>query len=466
MDYRWRVLLIVLGVLLVVGVFHQVKPLPDGLSLRGEEVFVSESDVSILIDDTFMLGEEQVFSHEIFDEVFSLIAGSEEFVHVDMFLFNDYPPGEYHRSLTDELTASLLSSAASHRSLVTDPINTVYGGAGHEQLSLLEDGGVDVVVSDLSGLRDSNVFYSPLYRVFFSWVGNQRGGFLPSVLSEERVSLRSYLRLLNFKANHRKVVVADSGGELVSVVSSANPHDASSAHSNVAARIRSSAFAQQVVFSERPLVPSLPSPPSLGESSGGEVSAQLVTEGAIKEVVLEELGSVEAGDVVELGMFYLSDRDVIEALVGASLRGASVRVVLDPAKDAFGREKSGVPNRQAAWDLVRLSGGAVELRWFATQGEQFHSKFLAVTRVDGSSVLVLGSANYTRRNLDDYNLESNVVLRSSSDAAFVLTLREYFSSVWSNEGGLRTVDYSVYADESRWRYVLYRFQEATGLSTF
>jgi len=50
--------------------------------------------------------------------------------------------------------------------------------------------------------------------------------------SAEPISFGDWARLLNFKANHRKVIIADDGRDgLVTVVGSANPHDASSAHS-------------------------------------------------------------------------------------------------------------------------------------------------------------------------------------------------------------------------------------------
>ena len=44
------------------------------------------------------------------------------------------------------------------------------------------------------------------------------------------VTVRSYLKLLNVKANHRKVVVS----EKTAIVSSGNIHDASAYHSNIA----------------------------------------------------------------------------------------------------------------------------------------------------------------------------------------------------------------------------------------
>ncbi len=468
MNKRLVVVGVVLGLLISIGLFHQLKPLPAGLSFQGEEVFVSESDIELLIDDTYVSNNTQVYDHELFDRKISLVANDQEVAHVNMFLFNSYPPDNYTRTLTAELTDAITLSSAPHRSFVTDPINTVYGGVIHEPLVRMNQSGVDVLVTDLSVLRDSNLLYSPVYRTFFSWLSNQQGGWLPSVLSEDRVSLRSYLRLLNFKANHRKVFLADEQESFVSIISSANAHDASSAHSNVGLLVRSDTFAHDVWSSEQVLVDSLPEPRRITPTSNTStlVSVQLVTEGAIKDSVLATLASAGPGDVVELGMFYLSDREIIQALVDASLRGAQVQVVLDPSKDAFGSEKSGVPNRQAAWDLVRLSEEAVSVRWFDTRGEQFHSKFLAVHYSDGSSTLILGSANYTRRNLDDYNLETNVVVQAATNTSVIASQREYFSRVWNNIDGQRTVGYEAYADESHWRYFVYRVQELLGLGTF
>lgn len=42
------------------------------------------------------------------------------------------------------------------------------------------------------------------------------------------------MNLFNFKANHRKTVVVDIDAGWKSLVTSANPHDGSSRHSNVA----------------------------------------------------------------------------------------------------------------------------------------------------------------------------------------------------------------------------------------
>jgi hypothetical protein len=85
----------------------------------------------------------------------------------------------------------------------------------------------------------------------------------------------------------------------------------------------------------------------------------------------------------------------------------------------------------------------------------------------GQSELILGSANYTRRNLDDLNLETNVRVLAKTDAPVMVQANGYFERVWGNQNGQRfTVDYAQYQDDSSLKYWWYRFSEWSGLSTF
>ncbi len=81
----------------------------------------------------------------------------------------------------------------------------------------------------------------------------------------------------------------------------------------------------------------------------------------------------KAQEHLDLAMFYLSERQIIKALIAAQQRGVQVRVLLDPNKDAFGREKNGIPNRQVASEL---NAAGVKVRWCNTQGEQCHNKMM------------------------------------------------------------------------------------------
>jgi HKD family nuclease len=107
--------------------------------------------------------------------------------------------------------------------------------------------------------------------------------------------------------------------------------------------------------------------------------------------------------------------------------------------------------------------GGIEVRWYDTHGEQFHTKLLAFHTARGTTLLG-GSANLTRRNLGDYNLEADLLVRASDSLAAQAS--DYFERLWSNDGGHFSVAYEAYADDSWVKRVIYRLQEFSGLSSF
>ena len=81
--------------------------------------------------------------------------------------------------------------------------------------------------------------------------------------------------------------------------------------------------------------------------------------------------------------------------------------------------------------------------------------------------LILGSSNFTARNLKNYNLETNLRVLGQPQSTVFKDAEQYFNGAWSNlHGRQMSVDYSKYADESKLKYMLYRFMEWSGLSTF
>jgi hypothetical protein len=319
---------------------------------------------------------------------------------VDFFLFNgqrgatgDTPPA---RALSAELRDALLRRKRQLPGLMilvlNDPINDVYGSIPSSDMAALRGAGIEVVDIDLDALRDSNFIYSALWRITTKWwSGDGKGdAWLPNPLDAGpgEVSFGAWARLLNFKANHRKVLIADDGhGGITGIVTSANPHDASSRHSNVALKLHGAAL-QPLLDSELALAresgwnsaweppPLTPAAPLANPVDAAHV--QVLTEGEIGAAILRNFALSRAGDNIDIAMFYLSDRNVIEALIAASKRGVAVRVILDPNKDAFGRTKNGIPNRSVATELAAASDGAIKVRWIRTHGEQFHSKLVAM----------------------------------------------------------------------------------------
>jgi phosphatidylserine/phosphatidylglycerophosphate/cardiolipin synthase-like enzyme len=457
--------------------WHTHKPLLPGMHVAGNWVAVTPAQLEFIADITAADGYGRpVLSHAIFDEVLGVVRSARRFLVLDYFLF-DKP------QLRDALIERRRVEPQLQVLLTVDPINEAYGGAPSADLALLRAAGIDVVLTDLDRLRDSNYWYSGLWRLAFGWWSSDgRGdGWLPNPLpnsldeGSSKLTLRAWAQLMNFKANHRKVIIGDDGeGELVGIVASANPHEASEGHSNVALKAVGPALAP-LLASELALAResgwrgeiALPrSPESEGAVTGTRV--QYLTEGAIRTQLLARIGAASKGDSIDIAMFYIADRDVVEALLTASQRTVAVRLILDPNKDAFGRVKSGIPNRPVASELVAVSNGAIHVRWYRTHGEQFHSKLVMVYS-DESLWLTLGSANLTRRNLDDFNLEANLAAELPRGSQLAVQALDYFDTLWSNRAapGIEyTADFAVYADPTQTHYWLYRFMEGTGLSTF
>lgn len=496
-----RLFIILFLIVAINGVFHAHKKLPAGLDYQSADYVVPAESIHFFRDLTYTDSTgERHFDQQIFDEIMRMIADAERYILVDMFFYSDFlgAATSSYRQLSDELTTALVQKKIDSPNIViqviTDPINTVYGGYEPEHLSRLRVAGIPVFITDLSALRDSNPIYSSVWRTFFAAFGNSSDeGYLPNILDsrKQKLGLRTYLATLNYKANHRKIILADyQSGEQIgfsTLVTSANPHDGSSAHSNIAIR-EDLGLWRDVLETES----------KVAEFSGGEflwpaedllaaatqsqaawaaalppensatttLQVQLLTENAIERRIVAEIDAATTGAQIDLAMFYLSDRTVIEALKRADDRGAKIRLLLDPNKDAFGREKDGKPNRSVAHELLTNTPGNTTVRWCDTHGEQCHSKLVLIKTAD-RAVAIQGSANLTKRNLDNFNLETNLAITGHPEAAIFADLDYFFNANWQNEpeqNRYYSTDYQKYEDTSWWRNFSYRLAEFSGVS--
>jgi hypothetical protein len=462
--------------------------------VRGAAIALNTTNLQFITDQTSadFYGRRSAQAN-LHAATLDLIRGARDFLVMDYFLFNEQagPAGELKyedgiRPVARELREALLALRASQPQLpiliLVDPINSYYRRRLPPELAQLASAGIDVVMTDLLQLRDPNPLYSATWRLTLGWwLGPaMRGNFSnPLDAKGPALSFGALSRIPHFKANHRKVLLTGDGqGSLIGLVSSSNPHDASSAHSNVGLRLAGEALRPLLdselqiarwsgwqgvrfnVTSQAPATAPLDTP-------GADAHATVLTEGAIREALVAALDATMPGDTVDIAQFYFSERRVIEALLAAARRAVAIRVILDPNKDAFGFEKSGLPNREVGSELIAASDGAIKLRWYRTHGELFHAKLAAIRR--GERLwLLLGSANFTRRNLDDLNLEANVAVDVPANSAFAAKVATWFETMWSNRPGASeyTADAGVWAEPSQGRYWLYRFMEASGLSTF
>jgi len=465
--------------------FFLVRPFPETLKYEPVSVNVAPADIQFLADVTYTASSaaERV-EESIFPKMLEMVEKADQFVYADMFLFNQFQgslPQTFRnqtKELADAFVAKKQKSGSSSVIFMTDPINRAYGGMVNEDLDRMEDAGVHVHETPLDSLRDSNPLWSTIYRTVFFWTGNStERGWLPNPLDAkvEKVTLRTYARLLNFKANHRKVLVTDERKgktqSLHTLVGSMNPHTASSKNGNVALLVKSTPLGQAVITSENallalgeyPLVDTgIASATPIADST---VSATYMTESTIEQTIVETINRLNTDDRLDIAIFYLSDRDIIRAIERAINRGVTTRILLDANDSAFGKHKYGIPNRQTAERLLSSKNSNLTIKWCNTHGEQCHAKMLIATQ-EGNTRLLVGSANYTRRNLNRYNLESAILIETTAPIQAIVSANQYFNRVWNNTKGETSVGAEVYRDRASWKRLIAWIMETAGLSTF
>ena len=327
--------------------------------------------------------------------------------------------------------------------LVTDPANEAFGGTPSQYLATLEQAGIIVARVRLDRLRDSNPLYSGLWRLLFGWWSE------PFDEAPGQITLQSWSRMRNSKADQRQLVVADdgSGGWTAIVGPAAGP----------AALILRGSLARAMIGSELQIAAwstdddRLPPVPPMNLRGVGSIDARFLTEGAIETALLDAVAASARDDQISIAVENLSDRRLIAAALDAAARGVRVQVLL---------ERNRMPNQASAGEMLRDGGGRIEVRWYPAGQAASRPKLLMV-RHRSDLWVNFGSANFTRRNLGDLNLESGVELRMPARSAPARAVNDYFAAIWSaadRETGA--------ADESVAAYWRYRLAEATGLSSF
>ncbi|WP_051531078.1 phospholipase D family protein [Clostridiisalibacter paucivorans] len=469
-----KILPLTLILILLIFINSLLIPLPDGLAFESKAYNIS--DIDFLYDLTYENNNETIYEQNILDSQLKLIRQAKEFIIIDMFLFNDLKQSRYDfPNISEKLTNTLIKQKNNNPNInilfITDEINNFYGSYESKFLKKLKENDINVIITDSKKLRDSNPVYTSFWRAFIQWFGVKGQGWIDNAFSPngDDVTLRSYMKLLNFKANHRKVLITENGA----IISSANIHDASGYHSNIAFKVRGQILKDLInselsiaKFSENEFDESNYNYSDKNDDpKPSNIKAKIITEGKIRENLISEIKNTNLNDKITMGMFYLSHRGIIQELIDASNRGVNIKLILDPNKDAFGFEKNGIPNRQVAEELIDKSNNKIDIRWYDTSGEQYHAKITLIEK-ENETVIIGGSANLTRRNIDNYNLESNIMISANPKDKIVFQISRYFNRIWNNIDGHFTVKYKNYREENMFKYLLYRFQEWSGMGTF
>ncbi|HWS64969.1 MAG TPA: phospholipase D-like domain-containing protein [Steroidobacteraceae bacterium] len=421
------------------AVWNSVKPLPRGTRVASLPARLDESQVDFL-DDLAPPGA-------LLKRETEAIGRAEQTI-----VLNQSPLA---RELADALLLRKRQRPNLKIMLVTDPRNEVYGGTPSRTLSALERTGIVVVRTRLERLRDPNPLYSSLWRLCVGWWSD------PFDETPGKATLRSSLRRRNLKADGRQLLVADdgAGGWTSIVMSAASTGAAASIGGAVSAglgvEIRGH-LAAAIVASELQLAAwstdddRLPAAPPADSRGVGTIDARFLTEGAIQAALRDAIAIAGSGDSIKIAVQAFGDRKMVDAVVRAAARGARVQLLLDP----------GSPETQAAaGELLREEPGSIEVRWRARDSRA--EAGYAVIQHRSDVWFDVGSANFTRRALDDLDLAADIELHMPARAGPARAVTDLFAKHWSNAAA-----YASHADESTETYWRYRVAEATGLSVF
>jgi hypothetical protein len=469
------------------AVHYTHRELPAGMHLDSAPQSAPIGAVTFLNDITGADAYGHGFSsHTVFDAMLRNIGAARSLVVLDCHLCSDL-----HRNSPDaiasltpmarQLVDALLAAKAAVPQLqvlvIADPINGLYGSAPPAELARLTGAGVPVVTADLSALRDRNVLYSPPWRLAFQWWSRDRrgAGWLPNPYSDDgpKLTARAWAQLGNLKSSDRRVLISDDGaGALTALAGTAEPAMAESTDTVTALQVTGPAV-RPLLGSELALahafgwrgaitVPAPPPAPAPGVDASS-LELQWLGEGAIRDALLEHITAATNADTIDIASDSLSDRGLIAALLAASHRGATVRMILDPHRSA---SLWGSANQAVGSELIAASDARIHVAWYRTHNEQFRAA-LVLIHGNGPTWMVTGSASLTRRDLGDYDLTLDAVLTAAPAAAPVAAAQAFFDTLWNDRGppGIEyTADADTWADPSQLRYWAYRVMELLGIS--
>jgi cardiolipin synthase len=206
LKVKHYVLLALLLIFLFSFIWGLTKPLPDGVSFQGQLHNISNDSISFLGDITYQQNNKSYVNQTLFETIFRQISEAKEFIVVDMFLFtNEYYNNSDLIPLANLLTQQLV--------LATDHFNTLYGSQKPDHIMVLENASIPLIYTNVNKLRNSNPLYSSIWDVLLRVFGipNYDANMVSNIITSEpkHMGVRSFFKLLNFKANHRKVLLTE-----------------------------------------------------------------------------------------------------------------------------------------------------------------------------------------------------------------------------------------------------------------
>ena len=550
---------------LLIGIFSifamscsTIKTPPLGVDY--ESPMRDSDNVEFHYDLTYLDKDGNIrYDRKIWDATYKIVDEAKDYLIVEMFLFNDIynKDKEHYPEFAKEYTRRLIKKKMENPDLkvyvLSDENNNLYGAFEHPFITDMKKAGIDVIVVDIFKLKDTFPWYSPIWRTLIEphgnpqgkgWIGNFYGPMWP------KLTLRNLLRALNVKADHRKIFLNEGNV----VISSANIHDPSYFHENVAIlangeivkdvlqglkhvaefsggkididekqgnQINNSQIGN-LVENEKNLVNNsiennfledenekkvreiekkkedfveeetrrfaqtgkLPEKSQESndkkqqddlkvgdvltrfDDENNKYKLQFVTEAKIGEHLDKDIENTKAGDEILMGMYFLADRGVVDRLIKASNRGVKIRIIFDRSRDAFGMSTNGLPNKPVSKKLKKKTRNKIEIKWYFTNNEQYHTKITLIKKTDGNVIIQTGSANLIRKNIRGYIMDANFRILTNADSKLTRDIYTYFDRLWENKDGLFTVNFDDEPTTKASTDFMYKILDTTQLGSF
>ena len=550
---------------LLIGIFSifamscsTIKTPPLGVDY--ESPMRDSDNVEFHYDLTYLDKDGNIrYDRKIWDATYKVVDEAKDYLIVEMFLFNDIynKDKEHYPEFAKEYTRRLIKKKMENPDLkvyvLSDENNNLYGAFEHPFITDMKKAGIDVIVVDIFKLKDTFPWYSPIWRTLIEphgnpqgkgWIGNFYGPMWP------KLTLRNLLRALNVKADHRKIFLNEGNV----VISSANIHDPSYFHENVAIsangeivkdvlqglkhvaefsggkididekqgnQINNSQIGN-LVENEKNLVNNsiennfledenekkvreiekkkedfveeetrrfaqtgkLPEKSQESndkkqqddlkvgdvltrfDDENNKYKLQFVTEAKIGEHLDKDIENTKAGDEILMGMYFLADKGVVDRLIKASNRGVKIRIIFDRSRDAFGMSTNGLPNKPVSKKLKKKTKNKIEIKWYFTNNEQYHTKITLIKKTDGNVIIQTGSANLIRKNIRGYIMDANFRILTNADSKLTRDIYTYFDRLWENKDGLFTVNFDDEPTTKASTDFMYKILDATQLGSF
>ena len=478
------------------------------------------------------------YDRNLWDATLKVVDNAKDYLIIEMFLFNDLYNKDKERfpEFVKEYTEKLIKKQQENPNLkvyiLADENNNFYGAFEHPFITSMKNAGINVIIVDIFKLKDTFPWYSPIWRTFIKPMGNpQNKGWITNFYGDmwPKLTIRNLLRALNVKADHKKVFL----NEKEVVVSSANIHDPSYFHENIAiytdgpivkdvlhdlqlvakfsdseinvdgsnketkskiemdiadkTKIRKDTMnigdlkdknnnminleenisdSQKNEKGEKESLSLNSGKNEITDTEGKTYKIQYLSEGAIGKYLDADIDSLKSGDELLMGMYFLADKGIIDRLIKAANRGVKIRMIFDRSRDAFGMSTNGLPNKPVSKKLKKKTKGKIEIKWYFTNNEQYHTKITLMKKTDGSVIINAGSANLIKKNIRGYIMDSNFRILTTQDSKISKDVYTYFDRLWENKDGLFTINFDDEPTTSGFSDFMYKILDATQLGSF